>query len=142
MSLHDRDFYTWTQQQAALLRAGRLAELDVANLLEEVEDMGRSEKRELLNRLAVLLAHLLKWRYQSQRRGRSWALTIKEQRLEARAELEDNPGLKPRLPEAFHRAYARACLQAAKETRLEESSFPKSCPWTVEQVLDDEFWPE
>jgi hypothetical protein len=139
---HDTDFYSWTQEQAALLRQGRVNELDVANLIEEIEDMGRSEKRELESRLAVLLMHLLKWQYQPNRRGNSWRLSIEVQRVKSRRELKQNPGLKHSLPESFSNAYIDARIQAAKETKLVKSTFPDECPWTLDQVLDDEFWPE
>lgn len=139
---YETDFYTWTQQQAALLRAGRLAELDVSNLAEELEDMGRSEKRELTHRLAVLLAHLLKWGYQPKRRGKSWRLTVKEQRIQVQRELRQNPGLKALLKDVLADAYEDAQLQAAKETDLDESVFPQTCLWTFEQIIDAGFLPE
>jgi hypothetical protein len=142
MNTHDTDFYTWTQEQAALLRAGRLSDLDIAGLLEEVEDMGRSERRALESRLAVLLMHLLKWKYQPDRRGRSWELTIKVQRYEVKKELRDNPGLKPSIPTMMTDAYELAQLKAAKETRLLETTFPAECPWDFNQVIDADFWPE
>lgn len=79
---YDTDFYLWTQQQATLLRQGHFSELDTTHLVDEIEDMGRSEKRELENRLIVLLVHLLKWRFQPDRRGNSWSATMKRQRLD------------------------------------------------------------
>jgi len=139
---YQKDFYGWTQEQAALLKAGRLDELDVSNLAEELEAMGRSEKRELEHRLIVLLIHLLKWRYQPSRRGNSWRLTIEEQRLEVFDVLSDNPGLKPRLDELFHSAYKKARLRAANETGLDKTDFPSTCPWSIAGVLDDEYWPD
>jgi hypothetical protein len=142
MNTHDTDFYTWTQEQAALLRAGRLSDLDIAGLLEEVEDMGRSERRALESRLAVLLMHLLKWKYQPNRRGRSWELTIKAQRYEVKKEIRDNPGLKPSIPIMMTDAYELARLKTEKETRLLESTFPTECPWDFNQVIDADFWPE
>lgn len=139
---YETDFYTWTQEQAALLRAGRLAELDTINLIEEIEDMGRGERRELENRLSVLLAHLLKWQYQPERRGKSWLATIGEQRLRSRRVLRRNPGLQAALPESFIDAYEDARFIAMRETGLDGVVFPLSCPWTFEQVLDNGFWPE
>jgi hypothetical protein len=141
-SNHDSDFYTWTQEQAALLRHGQFADLDLANLIEEIEDMGVSERRELESRLIVLLAHLLKWVYQSERRGNSWEGTIRWQRSDVQAVLRDNPGLKPKLPKLFEDAYSRARLFAMKETGLPIKTFPIDCPWSLDQGLDDEFWPE
>jgi hypothetical protein len=139
---HDTDFYSWTQEQAALLRQGRVNELDVANLIEEIEDMGRSEKRELESRLAVLLMHLLKWQYQPERRGHSWHATIKVQRKSIRKVLKQNPGLKSSLNESLWDSYDDARLFAVKETGFAEATFPADCPWSLECVLDDEFWPE
>jgi hypothetical protein len=141
-SNHDSDFYTWTQEQAALLRQGRLSEADIVNLIEEIEDMGASERRELENRLIILLAHLLKWMYQPERRGNSWRLTIKNQRFQTKRHLKKNPGLQHDLGDSFEAAYYTASLDAAKETKLDESTFPVNCPWLIDQVLDDEFWPD
>jgi hypothetical protein len=139
---HDTDFYSWTQEQAALLRQGRVNELDIANLIEEIEDMGRSEKRELESRLAVLLAHLLKWQYQPQRQGNSWRFTIETQRKNVRKVFQQNPGLKSASSASLIDAYDDALLIAVKETRLEPNTFPAECPWSLERILDNEFWPE
>lgn len=140
-NLHDRDFYAWTQQQAALLKAGRLAELDIEHLIGEIEGMGASERRELINRLAVLLAHLLKWEYQPTHRGRSWQLTIKEQRRQLRRLLDDNPSLKTKLDEFVPEAYGDAMILAAKETGFEESVFPERCPYGWVDITDPDFLP-
>ncbi|MGZ8242847.1 DUF29 domain-containing protein [Methylomagnum sp.] len=121
-ALHNLDFYTWTHQQAELLRAGRFDELDTGHLIEELESMGARERRELTNRLAVLLAHLLKWQYQPERRGNSWRRTIKIQRIEINDLLADNPGLKSELPEIFAKAYEKARVLATDETRSDEGS--------------------
>jgi hypothetical protein len=141
---HDTDFYSWTQEQAALLRQGRLNELDIAHLIEEVEDMGASERRELKNRLVILLVHLLKWRYQSSKReyGHSWEYTIRGQRFGIGQCLGDNPGLKSTLEATKDAAYKLARFDAANETGLKLITFPTECPWALEQVLNDEFWPE
>jgi len=135
------DFYSWTQEQAALLKAGRLQELDIENLIEEIETMGRSEKRELESRLTILLVHLLKWQYQSIRRGRSWELTIDEQRLQFSKVLNDNPGLKPLLDQIIKDAYSLAIIRSSKETALEKNVFPQDCPWDLAQILDESFYP-
>jgi hypothetical protein len=140
-SNYETDFYTWTQQQAALLKAGRLSELDVENIIEEIETMGRSEKRSLESRLTVLLQHLLKWEYQPQRRGRSWSLTIREQRLKFVKLLNDNPGLKPQLADILRSAYEIAVLNAANETNIDEIDLPSECPWTLDQITDQAFFP-
>ena len=142
LSLYEADFYAWANQQAALLRAGRLGEADIANIAEEIESMGKSEKRELINRLAVLLMHLLKWRFQPKKRGKSWRFTIRGQRLELRRHLRDNPSLKSQLDLATVDAYESAIIEAVRETSLDESKFPKACPWTYDEIIDDGFWPE
>lgn len=136
------DFYGWTQEQAAFLKAGKLAELDIENLIEEVETMGRSEKRELDSRLTVLLIHLLKWQYQPVRRGRSWQLTIKGQRINFSETLEENPSLKPQFETILKKAYAKSIIKASQETALDEKVFPSVCPWTYSQILDDNFYPD
>ncbi len=139
---YDQDFYGWTQEQAALLKAGRLTDLDITNLIEEVETMGRSEKRALESRLTVLLVRLLKWKYQSNRRGRSWLLTIEGQRIKLDSILKDNPGLKPQLSDPLSNAYRLAKVNASKETGLDREAFESDCPWTFEQIMDDGFIPE
>lgn len=139
---YDQDFFLWTQEQAQLLREHRFAELDLANLLEEVESVGRSEKREIRSRLTVLLAHLLKWKYQPDARKPQWASTIAEQRVSLRDVLDDNPSLRRRPAEIFARAYAAARLQATKETGIAVALFPESSPFTPEQVLNTEYLPQ
>lgn len=139
---YDNDFYGWTIEQAALLKSGQWQQIDIDNLIEEVESMGRSEKRALESRLVVLLAHLLKWQYQSIRRGKSWHLTIKGQRANCRDVLADNPSLKNKLNDIFINAYEKAKIEAAKETDLEESTFPTDCPYTLAQIFDNNFYPD
>jgi hypothetical protein len=142
MISYDKDFYSWTQEQAELLKHGRFAELDIENLIEEVETMGRSEKRELESRLTVLLLHLLKWKYQEVRRGRSWQLSIDEQRIQFSRTLKDNPGLKPKLDEMISDAYKLAVIQASRETKISKSVFPELCPWTLEQFIEEGYYPD
>lgn len=139
---YDSDFYGWTQEQANLLRSGNLNQLDTQNLLEEIEAMGRSERRELESRLQVLFIHLLKWQYQSDRQGRSWKLTIEEQRRKALRVLSENPSLKSRLPEILEDAYGDAVIGAERETNITRSVFPATCPWTFEQIIAPDFYPE
>jgi hypothetical protein len=139
--LYEQDFYAWANEQAALLRAGRLAEADIEHIAEEIESMGRSEKRELVSRLEILVSHLLKWQYQPTHRGTSWRLTIEEQRRRVSDHLADNPSLQAKLPEALISAYATAVLVAARETGLSRGSFPCACPWSFEQMMADEFFP-
>ena len=142
LPLYERDFYAWANEQAALLRAGRLDQADIANIAEEIESMGRSEKRELISRLAVLLMHLLKWRYQPSMRGTSWRLTIEVQRRALVRHLADNPSLKSKLAECITDAFQDARLEAARETGLAIRGFPRTGPWTYDQIIDDQFWPE
>lgn len=138
---HRRDFYGWAMDQGQKLRDGRLTEIDVQRLAEEIEDMGRAEKRELTNRLAVLLAHLLKWELQPTHRGRSWSATIGEQRDQARLLLRDNPSLRPVLPEVLEDAYHLGRRAATRETEMAAGDFPGVCPWSLDQALDETFWP-
>ena len=133
--LHDTDFYGWTHQQVSLLRTGRFEELDLSNLIDEIEDMGKSQMRELESRLGILLAHLLKWRYQPERRSIRWETTLQEQRRRLTRLLADNPSLKPRLPKAQDDAYGDARLIARRETALPDSTFPETSPFSIEQIL-------
>lgn len=139
--LYEQDFYAWANEQAALLRTGRVSEADLEHIAEEIESMGRSEKRELVSRLKILLTHLLKWQFQPTLRGNSWRLTIEEQRREVADHLADNPSLKGTLPEAMASAYAGAILVAARETGLGREVFPPECPLRFEQATSDDFWP-
>jgi len=139
--LYETDFYGWIQQQANVLRAGSFAALDLDNLIEEIESMGKSHQRALESRLEILLIHLLKWQFQSDCATPSWKYTIREQRRRIADHLKKNPSLKTRVPEAFETAYSYAIMRASEETGLEESRFPTQCPWTLEQVLDADFWP-
>lgn len=142
-SLYETDFYAWTQQQAALLRKNKWGELDAANLAEEVESLGRRDKRELGSRLQVLLVHLLKWRYQPERREDShgWSDTIVEQREQIADLLADSPSLRPQVPDLLPLRYVRACRRVLRETEPAEVVLPQACPWTIEQILNDAFWP-
>jgi hypothetical protein len=141
-NLYDEDFFAWSIEQAALLRAGNLSAADIANIAEEIESMGRTEKRELVNRLAVLLLHLLKWQFQPALRGNGWRLTVEEQRFRLADHLGDNPSLKSKLDQAIHDAYRLALIEAEKETGLARGTFPAACPWSFDQMTSSEFWPE
>ncbi len=140
--LYEHDFYAWAIHNADLIRQGRFAEIDAQNIAEELQSMGRSEKRELVNRLAMLLAHLLKWRFQPEHRGNSWRLTITNQRDELQDLLDQSPSLQYDIDIKLNKAYTRAKRQAVIETGLSEKTFLASCPFTLEQVLDHGFWPE
>lgn len=139
---YESDYYGWTLEQAELIKNKRLDDVDFEHLVEELESMGASERRELLNRLRVLLAHLLKWKYQPEYRGRSWVNTIREQRRMIPVHLKQNPSLKGKLDEFMLDGYELGRGVAADETGLPESTFPELCPWTFEQAMSAEFWPE
>jgi hypothetical protein len=139
---YEKDFYSWTQEQADLLRKGQFKNLDIPNLIEEIETMGRSEKRELESRLTILLLHLLKWKYQEVRRGRSWQLSIDEQRIQFEDTLNENPGLKPQLDEIVKKAYRLAVIKASRETKISKAVFPECCPWNLAQLLEEGFYPD
>jgi len=141
MSANIQDFYSWTHQQARLLREGRFDELDLLTLAEEIEDMGNRHYDQLESRFELLLSHLLKWLYQPAYRGASWRLTIQEQRRKIPKLLKKNPGLKSYLPQILADAYEDARKTAADETGLSLNTFPEQCPWPLEQALDSEFWP-
>lgn len=137
---YQADFYAWTQQQAELLRNQKIEQIDWCNLAEEIEDMGRSEKRQLESRLEVLIMHLLKWQFQPNLRSRSWQLTIKEQRLRIEKLLAENPSLKSKLTETQEKVYPYSVISAEKETGL--SSFPEACPYDLAEILTPNFLPE
>jgi hypothetical protein len=141
-SLYERDFYAWTNEQAALLREGRVAQADLANIAEEIESMGRSEKRELVSRLTMLLLHLLKWQVQPGLRGTSWRATIQVQRISLESHLADNPSLKSVLTAAIAQAYRIARIEAEKETGLSAGNFPALQPWNFDQMMSEDFWPD
>ena len=141
-TLYEQDFYAWANQQAALLRAGRLTDADIANIAEEIESMGRSEKRELVDRLAVLLLHLLKWEFQPGLRGNSWRLTVEEQRYRLERHIADNPSLKATLGAAMLEAYRLALIEAERETGLARRTFPAVCPYDYDRAMRADFWPE
>jgi ribosomal protein L29 len=140
-TLYDCDFYAWANEQAALLRAGKLAAADIAHIAEEIESMGKSEQRELESRLAILLHHLLKWQFQPKRRSASWEASIRVQRRDLARHIDRNSSLKPLVPEATNYAYGNAVIEASAETGLVESAFPAECLWTFEQIMDAAFWP-
>ena len=140
---YEADFVRWLDYQAELLRAGRVGELDLENLAEEIESIARSDKREIYNRLTVLLAHLLKVQFQPAKRTRSWLSTISEQRRQLRLVLKDSPSLaKNYAPDVFSDVYQDARKAAGSETGLGVTTFPESCPYTLEQTLDEDFLPE
>lgn len=139
---YEEDFYAWTVEQARLLRLGELSAIDAANIAEEIESMGRSDRRAIESRLTVLLTHLLTWREQPSLRGASWSGTIREQRRRIEKLLRESPSLRPFVSEALAEAYGEAREDAAEQAGLPETDFPAECPFTVEQVLSRDFLPE
>lgn len=140
-SLYAADFYAWTQQQVKLLKAQAWQGLDVQNLVEELEDLGRRERQELRNRLGMLLGHLLKWQFQPANRGNSWLATIREQRREVNLLLKENPSLKPYLFDALKLSYQAGLDLAVRETGLSYETFPSECFYPLEKLLDQAFLP-
>ena len=142
---YEQDFYLWATHNAHLLRQRRFAEIDVDHIAEELEDMGRSSRRALSSRLEILLAHLLKWMTQQDIRAahiHSWRATIKEQRRMVAKLLNENPSFRHDLAEVFKDSYEGAVNKAVVETNLPEATFPAACPFSLEQALDDGYWPD
>ena len=140
-NLHDHDFYAWTQQQLGLLRLGELSKVDLANLIDEVESMGASERRELYSRFLVVVHHLLKWEFQPEERSNSWKSTIVEQRDQLEILLGQSPSLRRFCSDALADAYPRSRRKASAETGLPLQVFPDVCPYTVQHVLSLDFYP-
>jgi hypothetical protein len=137
--LYEVDFYAWTQEQSALLSRGQWQSLDIENLVEEIESLGKQQKQELRNRLGVLIGHLLKWEFQPELRGKSWRSTIIEQRDRIKLHLKDNPSLKSYLDEAVIEAHRLALSLVVRETPLDYPDLPADCPYEIAQILDPLF---
>lgn len=137
---YETDFYQWTQQQAALLRQGRLSRIDAANLAEEIESMGNSNRWALESFLSNVIMHLLKWKYQPERRCTSWKMTIRNGRIQIEKRLKNSPSLRPKLPEMIAGEYLPAREDAADETGLSLTTFPEQCEFSVEEITGD-YWP-
>ena len=136
---YERDFYSWSLEQARLIREGRTEALDRDNLAEEIESQAREQFNKLVGALRVAMLHMLKWDHQPARQSRSWMLSIKQARLDIADVLDDNPGLKPRVAEAIVRAYRGARIDAAKETGLDEAEFPDACPYSFDDITSRDF---
>jgi Domain of unknown function DUF29 len=139
---YDTDFYAWARQQAEALRAKESKTLDWDNLAEEIESLGNEPAHAVESHLVIVLTHLLKWRYQSERRSRGWRTSVRVGRQQIARRLRRNPGLRPDLPTFLTNAYDDARKRAMDETDLPLATFPEVCPWTLVQVLDEDFWPE
>jgi Domain of unknown function DUF29 len=140
-TLYETDFYAWTQEQVTLLRNEQWSQIDLQNLIEEIQSLGKQQRQELRNRLSVLIGHLLKWQYQPQRRSRSWLATLRIQRLDIAELLEDNPSLKPYLEEALRKAYLKGVELAVGETDLPKRTFPVECPYSLVEIMNYNFYP-
>lgn len=139
---YEEDFYAWTVEQARLLRAGEFSAIDVDNIAEEIESMGRSDRRAIESRLTVLLTHLLKWQLQPKMRSSSWSGTIGEQRHRITKLLRESPSLRPFVGEALAEAYTEAREAASNQTGFPEALFPVESPFTLDEVLSRSFLPE
>ncbi len=140
---YENDFYLWTQQQADLLRQGQFnrVDLDLENIAEEIESMGRNQRDAVESYLSNIIMHLLKWQYQPERRGTSWELSIDNGRYQVARKLRNNPSLKPQLSVMVSDEYPQARKNASRETGLPLTTFPEQCPFTVEQITGD-YWPD
>ena len=141
-SLYDQDFYAWTKEQARAVSNKSWEKVDVEYLAEEIESLGSEQEHAVESHLANLLVHLLKWRYQPERRGKSWRYSILVARQHIAQRLKRNPSLRPRLPMLRVDAYAYAVPRAMTQTELPRSTFPEACPWSLDQLQDPDFLPE
>ena len=141
-TLYEKDFNLWIEQTIDYLKNGDLTKLDRENLIEEIKSMGNSDKRETFSRLKVLLMHLLKWKYQPQKRTSSWLNTIDEQREQLELILKNSTSLKPYFQEILSDCYQKAIRAAVNETNLPYKTFPTECPFTQKQILDADYFPE
>jgi hypothetical protein len=141
---YETDFAVWAEHQALMIQLGMWEELDQEHLVEELEALSRSEHGELESRLEVLITHLLKWQFDaaSQHPRRLWRATIREQRHRLTRLCQRSPSLRPTLPAVLHQNYPHARLMALDETDVPASTLPETCPWTLQQILDDNFLPE
>ena len=136
---YETDFYAWTLEQSKFLKEGDFKHLDIINLVEEVESLGKQQRQELRNRLGILIGHLLKWDYQPEMRSKSWRATIREQRREVLHLLKENPSLKPYLAEAVMNAHQSGLDLVIRETPLDDPDLPANPIYTIEQLLNPDF---
>jgi hypothetical protein len=139
---YDEDFYAWSLNNAELLRQRQFNAIDIDNIAEELDALAKNQRRELRSRLTVLLMYLLKWRYQPDLQSRSWRITIDNQRDELQDILDDSPSLRTELDAFIQKSYPRALRKAVFETGIDATGFPEDCPWSSEQILDSDFWPD
>lgn len=138
---YEADVIAWSTEQAALLRSGKLSEIDIEHIAEEIEDVGKSEQRELANRMTILLAHLLKWQVQPSHRNPSWKVTLRTQRDGIERRIRKTPSLKGSLadPDWWADAWGDAIILVAKETEFDLSTLPRECPWAYSDLMDSDF---
>lgn len=141
-TLYEQDYYQWLETTIKRLHDRQLQAHDIDNLIEELKTLGRTEKKVLRSHLRLIVMHLLKWRYQSDKRSKSWQITIRNNRFDVEEFLQDSPSLKPKLAELLAECYPRAVIEASDETGLPPATFPSTCPFTIEQILDQEFFSE
>lgn len=139
---YEQDFYGWALSNVNLLKQGKYQEADMEHIIEELEEMGISNENQLINRFSILIAHLLKWQFQPDFRGRSWSGTIKEQRNKIQRLLRKNPSLKSKIAEAVEEGFSDSRNVIEKETPIDLKLLPKECPYTFEQIINDEFYPQ
>ena len=142
MSLYDTDFYAWTQAQAGALEAKQWHALDLEHLVQEIADLGHEQRNAVSSQLCRWLQHLLKWRYQPTHRSPSWRRSIRQARHTIARRLEQSPSLRQVVPSLLDGEYRRAQREAQDETGLPLATFPESCLWSVDQLLDEDFWPD
>lgn len=140
--LYGKDWYTWSMENARLLRAGKFDQVDLNQIAEELEDMGKSEKRAIESHLRNLLLHLLKWQCQPGLQGASWRHSIENARMDLADLFDENPALRARFSEFIPKEYRHAKRDAMYETGLPDVNFPATCPYSLEQLLDEAFWPQ
>jgi Domain of unknown function DUF29 len=140
--LYERDFNLWVEEQVALLETGAFQRLDLENLIEEIRDMVRRQRKAIRGDLIVVLTHLLKWQHQPEQRSTGWTGSIVEHRRRIRDEIEESPSLAGYPDAVLGRCYRDAREQAAAETGWPQVRFPEVCPYAIEQVLDPEFLPD
>jgi hypothetical protein len=138
-TLYNQDYYQWLIQTAKLLKKKKFTQLDLENLIEEIESLGKSEKRAISSNLIIVILHLLKWRYQPEQRSNSWKSSIREHRRRMQELLTDSPSLKNYLPEILADCYLAAKKQASDETGLSVVAFPEECPFSLAESLDEDF---
>lgn len=139
---YDSDYYLWSERQAALLRQGKLTLLDIENIAEEIESLGKSDRRALMSQVQRLLVHLLKWQFQRPRRSESWRKSIQMARDAMSRIVEDSPSLRDAIAKRLENEFKLARRNASRETKLPESDFPAQCPYSLQQIMDDDFLPE